>query len=168
MRATQEQACQASDELCQMYAVGEKYQLSGLQKCVITKFESMARLQAPNVVPVLETAKKMYGQISESDTIYRAYFIKAMKTTLEPVKGDSSVSKWIDENAAQDGRLSKDLFTAQREVYFAKERDWSSAKFQLQTKVDFGDHQLRENKKALQRLRDHHWEDHSDDCEWEE
>lgn len=156
----------ASDELCEIYALAEKYQLPGLQNCLVDKFGVLAQIQSGP--EFFETAKKMYGQILQSDTIYRGYFIGAIENDLEDFRMEDEVYKWIEEHADQDGRLSKDLFTAQRNVFVAQKKEWTAANTKLKKDYEYANGEVNKGNRALGKLRDHHYEEHSHDCDWNE
>ncbi|KAL8996732.1 MAG: hypothetical protein Q9169_003847 [Polycauliona sp. 2 TL-2023] len=145
----------SSDELCQMYALAEKYQLPGLQRSVVAKFEA---LQDPNYSPVafLDSAKKMYGQIDQADRIYREFFIMSVKKALESTAINKAVEDWIDQDAVRDTRLAKDVFAAQRELDAT------------QSKLRYANDEIEEDNATLDRLRQHHAEAHYHHCDWEE
>ncbi|KAL8672153.1 MAG: hypothetical protein Q9168_003376 [Polycauliona sp. 1 TL-2023] len=163
VRTNKDQARQGSDELCQIYALAEKYQLPGLQKCVVGKLEAIKDDSYPPIA-FLDTAQKMYRQISESDKIYREFFVKTIKPLLQHRMDDKAVQKWIDEQVFQDAKLGKDVFTAQRELFLQRERELR----ETENRLGCANQEIDEDNENLARLRNHHEKQHRDYCEWQE
>ncbi|KAL8702921.1 MAG: hypothetical protein Q9201_003901 [Fulgogasparrea decipioides] len=142
VRASVENRNKASDELCRIHLVGEKYELVELKECVAEKFKNVTDL-VKHPLQFLDVAKRMYSQIADSDTTYPEFFIKtAQDIVAKPTLG-TEIKDWINREAVQDGRLATDIFHAQREAFITQKqqlereiRDWRFKWESSNNKVD--------------------------------
>ncbi|KAL8726079.1 MAG: hypothetical protein Q9181_006184, partial [Wetmoreana brouardii] len=121
VRTNVENRNKASDELCRIYLLGEKYELVKLKVCIAEKFKNVTDL-INHPLLFFGVAKKMYSQIADSDTTYPDFFIETAQDIITKLVLDTQIKDWINTEAVQDGRLVKDIFLAQRKAYEAQRK----------------------------------------------
>ncbi|KAL8667928.1 MAG: hypothetical protein Q9202_000393 [Teloschistes flavicans] len=156
----------ATDELCRIYMLAEKYQLGTLKECVVGKFDTTANIDK-SPLSFLDLAKKMYDLILESDSTYSDFFVKTAQVMLGAPTLHSNVHEWIDEQAGQAGRLAKDLFVAQRKVYETHTAQHQKDIAVWSYKFKHSENNLSHAHKRINNLVAHHGDEHGDECDWE-
>ncbi|KAI4194281.1 MAG: hypothetical protein LQ350_007863 [Teloschistes chrysophthalmus] len=109
----------------------------------------------------------MYSHILDSDSIYSDFFVETTQTMLGELSLSSEVHKWIKGQAPQAGRLARDLFIAQRKVYETQRKQQERVIAQWSLKFESVDGKLIKAYKRMQKMIDHHEEEHEYDCQWE-
>ncbi|KAI4103742.1 MAG: hypothetical protein L6R37_003670 [Teloschistes peruensis] len=164
--ATVENQSEAMDELRRIYMLGEKYQLPTLKDCVVGKFDSAIDINK-SPLSFLDVAKTMYNHILDSDSIHSDFFVETTQAILGKLSLSSEVHKWINEQAPQAGRLARDLFVAQRNVYETQKKQQGQEIMQWSTKFNTVDAKLTKAYDRMQKMIDHHWEEHDYNCDWD-
>ncbi|KAL9608796.1 MAG: hypothetical protein Q9167_006383 [Letrouitia subvulpina] len=108
----------ALHELCQIYRIGEKYQLPKIQKCVVGKFDKTTDLER-DPISFLRVAKELYGTLAESDSIYAPFFVKITENLFQKPTTSASISQYIKKASRFGGKFAEDIVTAQHNACLA-------------------------------------------------
>ena len=112
LQASVEYRRKASEQLCQIYLLAEKYELIDMKNAVTEKFEAVTDLEKHPIL-FLEVARSMYQDIQSADKTYPTFFVKKVQILLEKPNVSKEVQTWIDGRAFSHERMSKDFFAAQ-------------------------------------------------------
>ncbi|KAL9043392.1 MAG: hypothetical protein Q9214_003421 [Letrouitia sp. 1 TL-2023] len=157
----------ALEELCQIYRIGEKYQLPNLQKCAVDKLDKMTDTKR-DPMSFLQAAKELYKTLADSDSIFTPFFLKKAEKLLRQAEIPASVRQLIQEALAFGGEFANDIFKAQRNAFLESQRaNQEKAKelksFQTANKSWQDLHTETQNR--LEQIKDNHDYNH-DDCDY--
>ena len=160
--ASEENRNLASDELCRIYGLADKYDLPKLKDCIVGKFGNMAKLKK-FPLSFLDSAKKMYDCITDSDNPYPTFFLARTEKLFRKYGSNGKVRKWTEDAMLKGGRLARDIFLAQRKFYETQAAQQSRDIAQWKASWERSQSEVKEGKKTIAKLERHHDERHDSD-----
>ncbi|KAL8965969.1 MAG: hypothetical protein Q9183_003593, partial [Haloplaca sp. 2 TL-2023] len=103
-------------QLADVFLLAEKYQLSDLKELLVSKLATFADVHE-NIPAFLETARKVYSGIPETETVYRHFFQMAVTGMLPVCKMDGPAREAFNKTVSDGGILATDLVAGMCSVY---------------------------------------------------
>lgn len=132
-----------ADKLATMYAMAEKYELTGLKVRIVKELEECEPLIIdPNFF--FETARQIWQNISDSDQIFQAYFREQALVHLKDIRVEEveELSDMVDSG----GSFARKLVQLQAELYHENRLTWLSQVASLNEELTLAKKQLQSNK----------------------